>query len=523
MKYYLDNVLKGFKCHTAYVELDGKMRQTPNFVVVDIDQDAMPELLFTYMYKGDKYIGILKRRDMKWYLVNTMPEGEYKSIGLGNLVNTVEEGKVTPKDIGKAISLEELLGHNTQPFVGFINDVAYHGVVIQPTATNIGSNQLASDDIDLINLTLQQFQSIANKKLPPVEKVNTPTAQQALGQNLVTPIMNVEETDVVVNGAVPKHPSSNSSIDNMFNSDDIDLNKLTLQEFQDIEKQKLPPVENVKTPAAQQALGQNLVTPIMNEQETDAVVNGAVPQPLTPNPIIDNELEDKEVINFTQADVTGDGMLDSIYLVGKRKVGDPTRYIENMGLRVKTRGKTLAVDFPYGNGYSPILFVGDLTTDGIPEVLVNIFSNATGGYITSYIYSFQNEVIQLLFDSKVFNEQYTGKVTFLNNYRARVTTDRPPWQYTIDISDRDSSYLSTIYDENGNLRRATEGTLLGLTSLNPIDYDVNGEFNLASVQRVIGISNLDTLGLVETYLAWRNATNRFEPFMQYLSVLGNSL
>ncbi|MEG0711856.1 MAG: VCBS repeat-containing protein, partial [Niameybacter sp.] len=78
-------------------------------------------------------------------------------------------------------------------------------------------------------------------------------------------------------------------------------------------------------------------------------------------------------------------------------------------------------------------------------------------------------------------------------------------------------------DENGNLRRATEGTLLGLTSLNPIDYDVNGEFNLASVQRVIGISNLDTLGLVETYLAWRNATNRFEPFMQYLSVLGNSL
>ena len=649
MKYYLSNVLNGFRPEDTHIELEIKMRQTPNFVIVDIDQDDMPEILFTYNYMGEKYIGVLKRKNMQWYFVQTMPEKEQKAIGLGNLVNTVEGMVITPNDLGKAVDMQMLFGNKAQAFVSLVNDVVTHGTVspgqmnIQPSQSvntqsnqqmniqpnqsvntqsnqqmNMQSNQSGNtqfnqpvntqfnqqtsmqpnqsmnaqskqqsnlNDVYLQNLTQEQINQLTSEKLPPPQQINTPTSQKALNENLVTPIMSVTETDTAVNATPFIQPTPNMNPGQTGNTNNAYLQDLTEAQINQILNEQLPPSQQINTPTSQQALNQDVITPIMNvnqvqptvpnvpinsgmaSQFPNATTNSGMasqfPNAATnsgmasqfPNTAINNgmasqfpnttmnngmmngiglgqqgtqdvynygqsPLLDKEVINFAQADVTGDGRLDSIYLVGNRKVGDPTRFIEGMGLRVKTEGRTLAVDFPYGNGYSPVLFIGDLTRDGIPDVLVNIFASNTGGFLTSYIYTFQNEEPRMLFDSKAFNETYTGKVIYEDNYVVRVLTNRPPWQYTIDLSDREADYLSGLYDQNGKLRRPTEGTLLGLNSFNPSDYDVNGEYNVSSIQRVIGTGNLDTLGLVETYLAWRDATQRFEPFMQYLSVLG---
>ena len=593
MKYYLSNVLNGFRPEDTHIELEIKMRQTPNFVIVDIDQDDMPEILFTYNYMGEKYIGVLKRKNMQWYFVQTMPEKEQKAIGLGNLVNTVEGMVITPNDLGKAVDMQMLFGNKAQAFVSLVNDVVTHGTVspgqmnTQPNQSmNAQSKQQSNlNDVYLQNLTQEQINQLTSEKLPPPQQINTPTSQKALNENLVTPIMSVTETDTAVNATPFIQPTPNMNPGQTGNTNNAYLQDLTEAQINQILNEQLPPSQQINTPTSQQALNQDVITPIMNvnqvqptvpnvpinsgmaSQFPNATTNSGMasqfPNAATnsgmasqfPNTAINNgmasqfpnttmnngmmngiglgqqgnqnvynfgqnPLLDKEVINFAQADVTGDGRLDSIYLVGNRKVGDATRFIEGMGLRVKTEGRTLAVDFPYGNGYSPVLFIGDLTRDGIPDVLVNIFSSSTGGFVTSYIYTFQNEEPRMLFDSKVFNETYTGKVIYEDNYVVRVLTNRPPWQYTINLSDREADYLSGLYDQNGKLRRPTEGTLLGLNSFNPSDYDVNGEYNVSSIQRVIGTGNLDTLGLVETYLAWRDATQRFEPFMQYLSVFG---
>lgn len=567
MKYYLSNVLNGFRPEDTHIELEIKMRQTPNFVIVDIDQDDMPEILFTYNYMGEKYIGVLKRKNMQWYFVQTMPEKEQKAIGLGNLVNTVEGMVITPNDLGKAVDMQMLFGNKAQAFVSLVNDVVTHGTVspgqmnTQPNQSmNAQSKQQSNlNDVYLQNLTQEQINQLTSEKLPPPQQINTPTSQKALNENLVTPIMSVTETDTAVNATPFIQPTPNMNPGQTGNTNNAYLQDLTEAQINQILNEQLPPSQQINTLTSQQALNQDVITPIMNVNQAQPTVsnvpinsgmasqfpNAAINSGMagqSSNATMNNgmmngmglgqqgtqnvynygqsPLLDKEVINFAQADVTGDGRLDSIYLVGNRKVGDPTRFIEGMGLRVKTEGRTLAVDFPYGNGYSPVLFIGDLTRDGIPDVLVNIFASNTGGFLTSYIYTFQNEEPRMLFDSKAFNETYTGKVIYEDNYVVRVLTNRPPWQYTIDLSDREADYLSGLYDQNGKLRRPTEGTLLGLNSFNPSDYDVNGEYNVSSIQRVIGTGNLDTLGLVETYLAWRDATQRFEPFMQYLSVLG---
>ena len=565
MKFYLDSILKGFKPVNSEVVLKGVSRQTPNFVIVDIDQDGMPEILFTYQVNGEKYIGILKRENMQWYLYDVSLEKDQKALGLGNLVNVLNGVNLTSEDVGKAVTMQDLVGNNDQAFVSYVNDILNHGMVmqqiageetvaqanepmvqqvIQPalppstpleeeplvsaggfipsntlntpvsgTQTNVGGVANMPNNMNAGSMTGEQIIQQTGP-LPPPENINTPQAQAALNQNVTTPIMSINEAGLNAN-----------------NMQGVMTGEQIIQQTG-----PLPSPGNVNTPQAQAALNQNFITPIMStmgigEQmdETafeEEVAGGEMPEVKVYN--ISNDMgelglniaSDKEVINFAQADVTGDGIPDNIYLVGNRPRPEMPGYFEDVGLRVVSDGRVYEIDFPYGNGYGPVLFVGDLTHDGIADILVNIFASGGGGFLTSYAYTFVNDQPTLLIDSKTFNDLQRGTVIYQDNYRVRIETLRPPRVYTIDISDRGPEYLNQIYNPDGTLIRPTEGTLLGLITLHTVDFDVNGEYNLSAVQRAIGLSNLDTLGLLETYFAWRPAISRFQPFAQYFSILG---
>lgn len=617
MKFYLDSILKGFKPVNSEVVLKGVSRQTPNFVIVDIDQDGMPEILFTYQVNGEKYIGILKRENMQWYLYDVSLEKDQKALGLGNLVNVLNGVNLTSEDVGKAVTMQDLVGNNDQAFVSYVNDILNHGMVmqqiageetvaqanepmvqqvIQPalppstpleeeplvsaggfipsntlntpvsgTQTNVGGVANMPNNMNAGSMTGEQIIQQTGP-LPPPENINTPQAQAALNQNVTTPIMSINEAGLSTNnnmqgnvggqimqqtGPLPppgnvNTPQTQAAFGQNVTMPTMGINEagLNANNMQGVmtgeqiiqQTGPLPSPGNVNTPQAQAALNQNFITPIMStmgigEQmdETafeEEVAGGEMPEVKVYN--ISNDMgelglniaSDKEVINFAQADVTGDGVPDNIYLVGNRPRPEMPGYFEDVGLRVVSDGRVYEIDFPYGNGYGPVLFVGDLTHDGIADILVNIFASGGGGFLTSYAYTFVNDQPSLLVDSKTFNDLQRGTVIYQDNYRVRIETLRPPRVYTIDISDRGPEYLNQIYNPDGTLIRPTEGTLLGLITLHTVDFDVNGEYNLSAVQRAIGLNNLDTLGLLETYFAWRPAISRFQPFAQYFSILG---
>ena len=721
MKFYLDSILKGFKPVNSEVVLKGVSRQTPNFVIVDIDQDGMPEILFTYQVNGEKYIGILKRENMQWYLYDVSLEKDQKALGLGNLVNVLNGVNLTSEDVGKAVTMQDLVGNNDQAFVSYVNDILNHGMVmqqiageetvaqanepmvqqvIQPalppstpleeeplvsaggfipsntlntpvsgTQTNVGGVANMPNNMNAGSMTGEQIIQQTGP-LPPPENINTPQAQAALNQNVTTPIMSINEAGLSTNtnmqgnvggqimqqtGPLPppgnvNTPQTQAAFGQNVTMPTMGINEagLNANNMQGVitgeqiiqQTGPLPPPENINTPQAQAALNQNVTTPIMSINEAGLSTNnnmqgnvggqimqqtgplpppgnvntpqtqaafgqnvtmptmgineaglnannmqgvmtgeqiiqqtGPLPSPGNVNtpqaqaalnqnfitPImstmgigeqmdetafeeevaggempevkvynISNDMgelglniaSDKEVINFAQADVTGDGVPDNIYLVGNRPRPEMPGYFEDVGLRVVSDGRVYEIDFPYGNGYGPVLFVGDLTHDGIADILVNIFASGGGGFLTSYAYTFVNDQPSLLVDSKTFNDLQRGTVIYQDNYRVRIETLRPPRVYTIDISDRGPEYLNQIYNPDGTLIRPTEGTLLGLITLHTVDFDVNGEYNLSAVQRAIGLNNLDTLGLLETYFAWRPAISRFQPFAQYFSILG---
>lgn len=387
MKHYFENVLKGFKDESKEIKLDQYMRTSPDFLLIDVDQDDMPEILFAFKYGRERYVGVLKRDAGIWRLCNVSNQRVGTENGIFALVNLQEEVCIAPRDIDKAFKIKEIFGDKENAFIGMIDGKIYYG------------------------------------KLESMEDENIP--------------------------------------------------------------EQIMEEDNISEP-------------------------------------MDTTQGEEQVIDFLQGDVSGEGCEDNVYLVGEKKFGENSNFVKNMSIRIEspTCDTKYSFSLPQGSGYAPILFLGDFTGDGMQEILVTYYTAPNGGYTYNYIYKIIDGEPRLIFDSSKFNEAYTGLVQYLDNYKVLVETEKLGKKYWIDISNKDAAYLDQIYTKEGKLIEPKEGEILGIIATNPADFDSNKIYNLSAVQRIIGISPQDTLALLETFFKWVPGNERFEPFMQYVSLIG---
>lgn len=373
MNVYLENVLRGFIGKENYVELSDMMRSIPEFIIVDVDKDDMPELVVSFRKKNDNYIGVLKRREGAWRVEEIRLDAEDEKQAIKSLIRSIESDKLTPDSIGDTLDFKMLFNKAESEFISIIDNKAYYG-------------------------------------------------------------------------SIKAH---------------------------DRQEQKIVP----------------------------------------------------EVIDFSQGDVLGKGTPDSIYLVGHRPNGDIGGLVEEMKLLVESglTGRTTEVQLNSTNGYYPKIIIQDFTGDRKSEVMITIYTGRVGEYIHAYIYTFENDEPKLIFNSDLFNETSTGLIEYLDDYKVRISTNSPPKQYMLDVSEKKDEYLTKIYNEDGSLIRKAFGEILGLSSLNPIDYDKNGIYSIEAIQRIVGDNVLDTLGLLDTYLVWDRGAGNFAPFTQYVSISGEEI
>lgn len=225
------------------------------------------------------------------------------------------------------------------------------------------------------------------------------------------------------------------------------------------------------------------------------------------------------IVSFAQGDVNGDGIPDNVYLTGIKTPDSP--FTQNITLVVQDgrTGSVTSTPLSENAGYTPSLFLGDFSGNGVADILISIATGGSGGTMYYYIYSFMDNRAELLFNFNDYNEEYKYEVAFKDNYNVEVVSRKNNKKYIIDISTRDTDYLNEIYDENGKLKSPINGFVNPLSGLYPVDFDSNKVYELLAYQKIAGRYNADSLGYVLNTLKWKD--NRFVLENQYVAIFGS--
>ncbi|MFC5530689.1 VCBS repeat-containing protein [Cohnella yongneupensis] len=232
------------------------------------------------------------------------------------------------------------------------------------------------------------------------------------------------------------------------------------------------------------------------------------------------------VLDAKWGDVNGDGTPDQVYLTGNPTGDINSSFIENIQLTVMDgRSGARYTKQPKDNaGYNPRLFLGDFTGDRVDDILVSIESGGSGAFTYNFIYSFMQNVFHELYNNDWFYETYSdASVSYEDNYKVRIVNRSLKKEYLLDISQRDPSYLSDLYDSKGKLKKPVEGSVMGVSGAYPIDLQGDGVYEIWPFQRVIGLYNADVLGYLQPPLNWDSQTSKFIPLFQWASVNGNDI
>lgn len=146
------------------------------------------------------------------------------------------------------------------------------------------------------------------------------------------------------------------------------------------------------------------------------------------------------VVAFARGDINGDNIPDYVYVTGMKESG--VSIIKNLTLVIQdgATGVLTQVPLKENMGYNPTLFLGDLTGEGVKDILITIPTGGSGGTTYNYVYSFENNNLRLLFDSDVYNQMYQYEVTYKDNYKVEVLSKINNTKYLIDLSLRGSDY-----------------------------------------------------------------------------------
>lgn len=229
------------------------------------------------------------------------------------------------------------------------------------------------------------------------------------------------------------------------------------------------------------------------------------------------------VLDYKRGDVTGDGKLDEVFLIGSKPSGESSPFTENIELVVQDgeTKKYTKIKLKENSGYNPTLFLGDFTGSRVADILISIDSGGSGAIGYYYIYSWLKNKPRKLFDFQEFNEKYKYEVRYRDNYVVEFISKNLKEKYFIDIRTRGEEYLREIYYKNGKLKNPIEGFVNPISGLYPIDIQRDGVYGLYILQKIAGRYNADSLGYVQTYMEWDKS--KFVPYLQQVSINGSKI
>jgi hypothetical protein len=208
------------------------------------------------------------------------------------------------------------------------------------------------------------------------------------------------------------------------------------------------------------------------------------------------------VIQQAKADLTGDGVADTLVMTGSKESPD-SPYIRNIELELTDGKSKETVRTPIGDiaeGYNPKFTLLDADHDGVDDVFVAADTGGSGGIVEYSLITFKGGKPAELVPQQVLNDAPQFDVTFEDGFKAKLVNKQSGKSTTVDISRGKDNYLQLgIYDEQGKLLKPVQGWADGYGLLEP-QKQADGSYVFEGVQQVAGAAHVDRIATV--YSRW---------------------
>ncbi|MGG5461366.1 hypothetical protein [Clostridium sp. B9] len=192
---------------------------------------------------------------------------------------------------------------------------------------------------------------------------------------------------------------------------------------------------------------------------------------------------------------------DKVILVGSY-FEKGSNYVENIEIVINpgdgNEPITTKVDY---SGYNLELFLGDFNNDGRDEIMLRGAYGGTGGFAISVVYVYSNGKLKQIFNPDMFSEKYELTSKYLEDYMVEVLSNTLREKYTFYIGNKPKIYLDIIYDKNGKVKKDEIPTVSAINNAFPIKAVYQETYYLFIRQRVVGVSNADTIGFIESFVS----------------------
>lgn len=217
-----------------------------------------------------------------------------------------------------------------------------------------------------------------------------------------------------------------------------------------------------------------------------------------------------ENIKTLTSNISNDKVTDIVYLIGKKEENND--YYTNLKLVVSSGidGRSVIILPSTNEGYNPNITIIEQKDINKVDMIYTVTYGGSGGEIFANIYRIDNDLqYDLLFNSDEFNKELFN-VNYIDNYRLEINDMKENSKFITNVDQEDSSYLKTIYDKAGRVKRQVKGSVLGVVFITPYKITAEGGWDYLVSRRVIGEIEADTIGFIDTIL--KSQGNKVEIF-----------
>jgi len=221
------------------------------------------------------------------------------------------------------------------------------------------------------------------------------------------------------------------------------------------------------------------------------------------NPIV-LEVQRGEIVDQAIGDVDGDGNDEDVLLMGNRVVSG-SHFMGNLYVVIKDRknGQVKGYIRPVDcGGYDSFLTLADVTGNGISNVLITALTGGSGGIVDCRILDFSEGRAEEIF-TRENNMGIACVGKYLPQYKAELTFPTSGKTIVLDLPGEPDMYWHlNAYDDAGQVKSSGfRPYIQNLGSVVALDVDNDGTSEVVTSQRIVGATNIDTLGYVRT--SWK--------------------